>query len=148
MGVTRKGSCHCGAVQYAVEFPDERLVPSRCNCSICAMKGAAMVYVPVEAVTVTKGEEALSCYQFNTMAAKHHFCSKCGIHVMHQARSDPDKFAINASTLEGVRPYEDFPEVPVFNGQRHVDDFGGERTQAGWLRFEETPGKVWPKGVI
>jgi hypothetical protein len=144
----RKGSCHCGTVTFDAEFPDERLVPSRCNCSICAMKGAVMVYVPVEALTVTGGQDELSCYRFNTMAAKHHFCSRCGIHLFHQARSDPDKFAINASTLEDVRPYEDFAEVPVFNGQRHVNDHGGERTQAGWLRFEATPGKVWPDGVI
>lgn len=144
----RNGACHCGAVQFTAEFPDERLVPSRCNCTICAMKGSVGVYVPVEALTVTHGEDVLSCYRFNTMAAKHHFCSKCGIHLFHQARSDPDKFAINAATLEGVRPYEDFPEVAVFNGQRHVNDFGGERTQAGWLRFEATSGKVWPKGVI
>ncbi|WAT18645.1 GFA family protein [Aurantiacibacter sp. MUD11] len=144
----RKGSCHCGAVRFEAEFADERLVPSRCNCSICAMKGAAMVYLPVGAVTVTKGEDALSCYRFNTMAAKHHFCSNCGIHVFHQARSDPDKFAINSSTLEGVRPYEDFPEMPVFDGQRHSDDNDGVRRQAGILRFEATPGKVWPDGVI
>lgn len=144
----RKGSCHCGEVVFEAEFPDERLIGSRCNCSICAMKGSVGVYVPIEALVVTSGEDSLTCYQFNTMAAKHHFCSKCGIHCFHQARSDPDKFAINASTLEGVRPYEDFAEVPVFNGQRHVNDFGGERTQAGWLRFEPTPGKAWPKGVI
>lgn len=107
-----------------------------------------MAYVPVEAVSVSSGADALSCYQFNTMAAKHHFCSNCGIHVMHQARSDPDKFAINVSTLEGVRPYEDFPEMPVFDGQRHSDDNDGVRRQAGVMRFEATPDKVWPKGVI
>jgi hypothetical protein len=144
----RHGSCHCGTVKFVAEFPDERLVGSRCNCSICAMKGSVGVYVPVEALTVTEGRDQLSCYQFNTLAAKHHFCSRCGIHCFHQARSDPDKFAINAATLEGVRPYEDFPEVPVFNGQRHVNDHGGVRTQAGWLRFEETPGQMWPDGVI
>lgn len=144
----RTGSCHCGTVKFEAEFADERLVGSRCNCSMCAMKGSVGVYVPIEALTVTEGREALSCYQFNTMAAKHHFCACCGIHCFHQARSDPDKFAINASTLEGVRPYEDFPQIPVFNGQLHANDHGGVRTQAGWLRFEETPGKEWPDGVI
>lgn len=144
----RKGSCHCGAVTFEAEFPDDRLVGSRCNCSICAMKGSVGVYVPIEMLTVTSGQGALACYSFNTGAAKHHFCSNCGIHCFHQTRSDPDKYAINAATLEGVRPYEDFAGVPVFNGQRHANDHGGKRTQAGWLRFEATPGKVWPDGVI
>ena len=148
MTTTRNGACHCGTVRFTVDFPDERLVGSRCNCTICAMKGALMVYVPLEAVTVTGGADALACYQFNTMVAKHHFCRTCGIHCFHQTRSDPDKYAINAVTLEGVRPYEDFPEVPVFNGQRHSGDNGGVRTQAGWLRFSETPGEAWPTGVI
>lgn len=147
MTVERMGSCHCGAVRFEAAFPDARLTGSRCNCSICAMKGSVAVYVPIEALTVTAGEDALSCYQFNTMAARHHFCSRCGIHLFHQARSDPDKFAINAAVLEGVHPYEDFPEVPVFDGQRHVLDYG-KRMQAGRLRFEATPDKDWPDGAI
>lgn len=146
--VTRKGTCHCGAVQFEVEFPSEELVGSRCNCSICAFKGAVMVYVPVEAVTVTLGRDDLACYQFNTKVAKHHFCKHCGIHCFHQARSDPEKYAINAATLEGVRPYEDFAEVPVFDGQHHSKDNEGRRLQAGTLRFEPTPDLAWPKGVI
>ncbi|KLE35308.1 GFA family protein [Aurantiacibacter luteus] len=126
----RNGSCHCGAVQFTAKFPDERLVPSRCNCSICAMKGSAGVYVPLEALEVTRGRDELACYSFNTGAAKHHFCPTCDIHLFHQARSDPDKYAINAATLEGVHPYESFPEVPVFDGRRHVNDYG-ERRLAG-----------------
>lgn len=144
----RKGSCHCGNVTFEACFPDGKLVPSRCNCSICAMKGSVGVYVPVDALAVTKGEASLRCYQFNTMAAKHYFCAHCGIHLFHQARSDPGKFAINASTLKGVRPYEDFPEVAVFDGQHHANDHGGKRRQAGWLRYEETPNRVWPEGVM
>ncbi|MXO72490.1 GFA family protein [Altererythrobacter buctensis] len=145
----RKGSCHCGSVQFTAEFVGEALVGSRCNCTICAMKGAVMVYLPMEAVAVTAGEaDALACYRFNTMAAKHYFCARCGIHCFHQTRSDPDKYAVNAATLEGVRPYEDFPEVAVFDGQHHASDNGGVRRQAGWLRFEPTPGEPWPEGVI
>ncbi|MEO5707159.1 MAG: GFA family protein [Alteraurantiacibacter sp.] len=139
----RTGACHCGAVQFTAEFPDERLVGSRCNCTICAMKGAVMVYLPLAAVTVTQGADVLACYQFNTMAAKHHFCSACGIHVFHQARSDPDKYAISAATLEGVRVYEDFPVMPVGDGQHHSKDHGGQRRMAGVLRFEPSPDGEW-----
>jgi hypothetical protein len=130
----RNGSCHCGAVKFEVAFLSPQLDGSRCNCSICAMKGAVMVYVPLEALRVTEGEDSLACYRFNTGVAKHHFCSHCGIHCFHQARSDPDKYAINAACLEGVSPY-DFTEIPVGDGVHHSLDHGGVRRQFGTLRF-------------
>jgi hypothetical protein len=33
--------------------------------------------------TVTKSEEKLTLYQFNTNTAKHYFCSACGIYTYH-----------------------------------------------------------------
>ena len=136
--MTRKGHCHCGAVQFTATFPDGELRGSRCNCSICAMKGAVMVYIPLEDLTVTKGEDALNCYSFNTGAAKHYFCSHCGIHCFHQARSDPDKYAINAACLDGVSPY-DFAELRVNDGIHHQLDNDGVVRTAGWLRYEANP---------
>lgn len=139
----RTGGCHCGAVRFTAAFADETLAGSRCNCTICAMKGAVMVYVPLAAVTVTKGADVLACYQFNTMAAKHHFCPVCGIHCFHQARSDPHLYAINAATLDDVRVCEDFPVMPVSDGQNHSLDHGGKRRMAGTLRFEASPDGEW-----
>lgn len=132
--VVRRGSCHCGEVKFTTETPRE-LAGSRCNCSICAMKGAVMVYVPLAALKVTEGEEVISCYRFNTGEAKHYFCSHCGIHCFHQARSDPDKYAINAACLEGVSPF-DFAELRVNDGVHHQKDHGGVVRAAGMLRFE------------
>lgn len=132
----KTGGCHCGAVRFEVELP-EVLTPSRCNCSICAKKGTAGVYVPLAALTVTAGKEVLRCYRFNTGVAQHWFCGTCGIHCFHQTRSDPDLYAISAACLDGVAVYEDFAEVPVNNGVRHVLDNGGVRRVAGTLRFEK-----------
>ena len=138
----RTGACHCGVVKFEAQLP-ELLVGSRCNCSICAMKGAAMVYLPLADLHVTSGEDALGCYTFNTGVAKHWFCRNCGIHIYHQARSDPDLCAINAATLDGIDVYRDFPAIAVADGQRHSFDNGGVRYQAGILRFEPSPGGVW-----
>ena len=138
----RSGACHCGAVQFEAQLP-EPLAGSRCNCSICAMKGAAMVYVPLADLRVTAGEGSLGCYSFNTGVAKHWFCRNCGIHIYHQARSDPDLCGVNAATLDGVDVYRDFPEIAVADGQRHALDNDGVRYQAGILRFEPSPGGVW-----
>lgn len=140
----RTGGCHCGQVRYSAVFPDEKLAGSRCNCTICAMKGALMIYVPLAAVTVTSGPESMATYRFNTRVAQHHFCPTCGIHVFHQTRSDPDLYALNAATLDGVRVYEDFPEVFVNDGQHHQNDNAGKRRLAGTLRFEPSADGEWP----
>ncbi len=136
--VVRQASCHCGKVRFEAEMP-EKLQPSRCNCSICAKKGVAMVYVPLEALKVTAGEDVLSCYRFNTKVAKHYFCSHCGIQCFHQPRSDPSKYAISAACIEGVAVYEDFPEMMVNDGVHHIKDNDGVQRWAGRLRFEKNP---------
>ena len=135
----RSGACHCGAVKFEAQV-SEPLAGSRCDCSICAMKGAVMVYLPLAGLRVISGEDALGCYSFNTGAAKHWFCRNCGIHLYHQTRSDPDLCAISAATLEGIDVYRDFPELEVVDGQRHSLDNGGVRYRAGVLRFEPSPG--------
>ena len=94
-----------------------------------------MVAAPRDALQVTQGEDLLTVYSFNTGAAKHHFCSRCGIHVYHQRRVDPNQVGINAACLEGVSPY-DFAEVPVSDGINHPLDNGGMFRRAGTLRFE------------
>jgi hypothetical protein len=131
----RNGACHCGAVKFTARLSAE-LKGGRCDCSICSMKGAVMVGVPLANLHVDEGEDCLSCYSFNTGVAKHYFCSRCGIHCFHQRRSDPDTYGVNAACLEGVSPYHDFPQVPVSDGVHHMKDSGGKWRLAGTLRFE------------
>jgi hypothetical protein len=132
--VTRDGACHCRGVRFTVELPAV-LRGARCICSICRMKGVVMVAASADALRVTEGEQLLTVYQFNTMAAKHYFCSRCGIHLYHQRRVDPTQIGVNAACLDGVSPY-DFPEVPVADGVNHPLDNGGVFRRAGTLRYE------------
>jgi hypothetical protein len=130
------GGCHCGAVRFEAELVDglDRVV--RCTCSYCRMKGAVMAFAELAALRVTTGEDGLTTYQFNTGAARHFFCSRCGIHTHHQRRSDPSQFAINVACLDGVSPY-DFEAVPVVDGANHpLDHGGGPLKVIGALRFE------------
>ncbi len=135
---TRTGGCHCGTVRYRAEVA-EPLRAGRCNCSICAMKGVAMVHIAQAGLTIEQGSDALACYQFNTRVAEHWFCRQCGIHVYHRPRSDPTIYTLNAATLDGVRVYEDFPEIRVNDGVHHMKDHGGKTRLAGMLRFEAAP---------
>jgi hypothetical protein len=111
----RKGSCHCGAVEFEVELANGLGKLRRCNCSLCKRKGAIMANVPIERLRVTKGQDKLTLYQWNTRQAKHYFCSICGIYTHHQRRSVPTEFGFNVACIEGVNPYE-LGEVPVGDG--------------------------------
>ncbi|MGB3797717.1 MAG: GFA family protein [Alteraurantiacibacter sp.] len=127
------GGCHCGAVRFAIAMPDSPTI-RRCNCTICSMKGVVMLDVPLAALEITRGEDALTLYTFGSGEAKHRFCSKCGIHPFHQTRSDPDKYGINLACIDGMTIF-DFPEVPVFDGRNHPMDTG-ESVYLGVMRYE------------
>ncbi len=131
-----QGQCHCGGVKFTVALLDGLDKPVRCNCTLCGMKGAVMVFAKLGSIEVTEGEDLLSTYQFHSNTAKHHFCSRCGIHVFHQRRFDPTLYGVNTACLEGVSPY-DFAEVPVLDGQDHPKDRGGGQLEvAGVMRYE------------
>lgn len=130
------GACHCGAVQFEVDLTDGLNTARRCTCSMCRMRGAVAVSAPLSGLRITKGEDKLGLYQFNTNQAKHYFCAVCGIYTHHKRRSHPDQFAINVACLEGVSPF-DFEEVQVGDGVNHPNDTG-EARGAGVLRFEKS----------
>ena len=116
-----KASCHCGAVELELSLPNGIVDPRRCDCSICRRKGAIVASVPLSGIRIVKGEEALTLYQFNTMTAKHYFCSVCGIYTHHQRRSNPQEYGYNVGCLEGVNPFE-LGEVPTNDGVNHPAD--------------------------
>jgi len=116
-----KASCHCGAVQYELTLPNGLDELRRCNCSMCRRRGAIVSSVTLDGIKITKGKNVLSLYQFNTMTAKHYFCSKCGIYTHHQRRSNPDQYGFNVACLEGVDPFE-LGEVQMLDGVNHPAD--------------------------
>lgn len=116
-----KASCHCKAVQFELILPNGLENPRRCDCSLCRMRGAIAASVNLADLKILKGEDKLTLYQFNTMTAKHYFCSVCGIYTHHQRRSNPTQFGFNIACLEGVNPYE-LKDVPVMDGINHPAD--------------------------
>ena len=137
-----QGSCHCGSVKFRVRLADGLNTARRCNCSYCSMRGAIAVSAALHDIEITAGEEWLTLYQFNTMQAKHYFCSKCGIYTHHQRRSNPHQYGINAACLDGISPF-DFAEVPVNEGRIHPKDRapGNGSDIAGYLRYVPNDGQ-------
>lgn len=112
---TKKGSCHCGAVEFEVDLDNGWDNIRRCNCSLCRRKGAVMASVPVDKLRVTKGADMLTLYQWNSKTAQHYFCKVCGIYTHHRRRSNPSQFGFNVACMEGVSPF-DFQEIALGDG--------------------------------
>ena len=141
MGGAIQAACHCKTVRFEVTLSNGLQTARRCNCSYCRMRGAVAVSAEVGDIAFISGEDRLTLYTFNTGAAKHYFCSVCGIYTHHQRRSNPNQYGVNAACLEGVSPF-DFAEVPVLNGLQHPHDVpeGSWQPVVGTLRF--TPART------
>ena len=119
-----KGSCHCGTIEFEVTLPNGLEDLRRCDCSMCRRRGAIVSSTTLDGIKITKGADKLSCYQFNTMTAKHYFCPVCGIYTHHQRRSNPKQYAFNVACLDGVNPAE-LGEIPFLDGVNHPADKQG-----------------------
>lgn len=96
--VIHTGGCHCGAVRFEVDAPED-LVADLCNCSICSMTSYLHLIVPQNRFRLVLGQEALETYTFNTRVAQHHFCRHCGIKSFYVPRSNPDGISVNVRCL-------------------------------------------------
>ncbi len=94
-----KGSCHCGAVTFAVEAP-EAVEVERCNCSICSKSGYLHLIVPAAAFELLSGKDELTTYTFNSGVAQHYFCRHCGVKPFYLPRSNPDGMDVNLNCLD------------------------------------------------
>ena len=97
-----EGSCHCGAVRFAIETDFPEL--TTCDCSICRRKNALMVKVHESAFTLLSTAETLTEYRFHTHPARHFFCNVCGIYPFHRKRVTPDYYGINVYCLHDFDP--------------------------------------------
>jgi len=94
-----QGGCHCGAIRFEVEAPEDVEVED-CNCSICRMTGFQHLIVPRSRFRLCSGADAITTYRFNTGVAQHQFCSICGVKPFYVPRSNPDGVDINVRCLD------------------------------------------------
>ena len=109
-----KGGCHCGAIRFEVEAPQNPTV-QKCNCSICSKTGFLHLIVPRSRFRLLSGEDHLTTYTFGSGVAKHLFCKVCGIKAFYIPRSNPDGYSVNLRCLDEVTL--DKVTVELFDGK-------------------------------
>jgi hypothetical protein len=118
---TYHGSCHCGAVRFAVRLDLAEGI-SLCNCTFCTKTKASKVYVADDALTILAGTETLADYRAPGSAwpeghMHHYFCRQCGIRGFSRGflAAPPVNgwfWGVNVNTLDDVTP-EDIAAAPV-----------------------------------
>jgi hypothetical protein len=108
-----QGGCHCGAVRFEVEAPED-VEASDCNCSVCSLTGFVHLIVPARDFRLLSGADRITTYRFNTGVAKHMFCQVCGIKSFYVPRSNPDGVDVNVRCLE---PKPRSVAMKAFDGQ-------------------------------
>jgi hypothetical protein len=98
-----KGSCLCGAVEFAVKPPFSAF--RYCHCSRCRKASgsahAANLFVPRAQFQWLKGESSVKRFELpNAQRFAVWFCADCGTRVPHAIRSREDML-VPAGVLDG-----------------------------------------------
>jgi len=89
------------------------------------MTGYLHLIVEKERFRLTKGQDKIATYSFNTGTAKHHFCSVCGIKSFYVPRSKPVGYSVNVRCLDDGQVR--VARIALFDGQHWEEAFAAAR---------------------
>ena len=106
------GSCHCGAVRFAVEAAPGDV--NDCNCSICRRYGALWAYYQRPQVRFAADNGPTDIYMWGDRDLEFHRCRSCGCLTHWSAvNRTHERMGVNARLM----PAEVLAAIPV----RHSD---------------------------
>ncbi|TKT82701.1 GFA family protein [Aquamicrobium sp. LC103] len=74
--MTLKGSCHCGATRFEIDFMPKSA--TRCTCTFCTKRGALWIYCEPGQFRLETPIGNARRYSPTTPENKHYFCPECG----------------------------------------------------------------------
>jgi len=110
---TYRGSCHCGAVQFAADL-DLTQSTYRCNCSICRRTRFWPAVAREDGFRLLSGQTSLQQYLFNTRKNEHYFCKQCGVRAFGVGTETPigKMYGVNLGCLHDVSE-EELSQLPI-----------------------------------
>jgi hypothetical protein len=98
------GSCHCGNISYALDWPGEaaEIQARSCGCTFCVKHGGVWTSHPrasLRARMTDAGEVAR--YAFGTESADFLVCARCGVAPLVTSRIGEQTYAVvNVNTFD------------------------------------------------
>jgi hypothetical protein len=103
-----EGRCHCGNIAFTLAWtPAPTEIPARaCDCTFCRKHGGVWTAHPGAALRIRVGDPSLlSRYEFGTMTAQFHICTRCGVVPVATSEIDGRLYAVvNVHSFENVPP--------------------------------------------
>lgn len=130
-----RGACHCGNVDYELEWPsDPPVIPVRaCDCSFCRKHGAAWTSDPGAGLRVAVHDAGeITVYRFGTSTADFHVCSRCGIVPFVSCNLDGRTYAVvNVNTFHDAEDLRMTRSPASFGDEVTADRL--ERRRRNWI---------------
>ena len=94
---TYAGGCHCGAIGYSYDCPEDTVNWSirACQCRFCRAHDALSTSHPAARIDFTANDpEKLNRYRFGLMTADFLLCTNCGVYIGAFIETDKGRFGI------------------------------------------------------
>lgn len=129
------GSCHCGSVEYSLDWPEQaECIPAReCSCTYCSRFGGTWTSHPDASLVINfPHDHEPEKYRFGTATADFLFCGRCGITVAAvDENSGRPRAVVNIRTLHDDTTLSFERSVSHFDGESTDDRLG--RRSRNWI---------------
>ena len=129
--------CLCGEIELSSS--SDAIMQANCHCDDCRRAGgsvfASLVMVPVEALSVSKGEPA--SYQHESdrgSTMTKYFCPNCGSQLFGANSASPERRSVRVGVIDDASWFE--PKANVFVSRKLPSTLLNEAAKA----FDKMPG--------
>jgi hypothetical protein len=128
-----RGSCHCGNIHVAIDWPDPRPTIPVCGCGFCTKHRAAWTPHPDGRFHLQIADASrVTPYRLGTGTADFHVCSTCGIVPIVTCVIEGTRYAVvNAAILDNVESSRFVQRATNFEGETTEERLA--RRRRNWM---------------
>ena len=118
-----RGSCHCGNIRIALDWPESEPTPAipvrACGCSFCKKHKAAWTSNPNGRFSLEVNDTSkVTPYRLGTGTAEYHVCSNCGVVPIVTCVMEGARYAVlNSATFDDLESLQLAERATDFEGE-------------------------------